>query len=48
MRILLEKTEFVKFLLDMGDDILNDSNDNIQLPDCCIAPINADVVQDIW
>jgi len=31
--------------LDMGDGILNDSNDNIQLPDCCIALINA--VQDI-
>jgi len=48
MRVLPEETEFAKFLLDMGDGILNDSNDNIQLPDCCIAPINADIVQDIY
>jgi len=41
IRVLPEETEFAKFLLDMGDDVLNDSNDNIQLPDCCIAPINA-------
>jgi len=34
MRVLSEETEFAKFLLDMGDGILNDSNDNIQLPDC--------------
>lgn len=27
---------------------VNDSNDNIELPDCCIAPINADIVQDIY
>ncbi|XP_011883968.1 PREDICTED: uncharacterized protein LOC105571104, partial [Vollenhovia emeryi] len=32
----------------MGDGILNDSNDNIQLPDCCIAPINADIIEDIY
>ncbi|XP_036148429.1 uncharacterized protein LOC118647495 [Monomorium pharaonis] len=47
-RVLPEKTEFAKFLLDIGDGKLNDSNDNIQLPDCCIAPINADIVQDIY
>ncbi|KYN14600.1 ATP-dependent DNA helicase PIF1 [Trachymyrmex cornetzi] len=48
MRVFPEETEFAKFLLDMGDGVLNDSNDNIQLPDCCIAPINADIVQDIY
>ncbi|XP_018404137.1 PREDICTED: uncharacterized protein LOC108780818 [Cyphomyrmex costatus] len=48
MRVLPEETEFAKFLLDMGDGVLNDSNDNIQLPNCCIAPINADIVQDIY
>jgi len=48
MRVLQEETEFAKFLLDMGDGILNDSNDNIQLPDYCIAPINANIVEDIY
>jgi len=48
MRVLLKKTEFAKFLLDMGDGILNDSNDNIQLPDCCIAPVDTNIVQDIY
>jgi len=48
MRVFPEETEFAKFLLDLGDGILNDSNDNIQLPDYCIAPINADVVEDIY
>jgi len=48
MRVLPEETKFAKFLLDMGDGVLNDSNDNIQLPDCCIASINADIVEDIY
>ncbi|KYN16225.1 DNA repair and recombination protein pif1, mitochondrial [Trachymyrmex cornetzi] len=48
MRVLPEEIEFAKFLLDIGDGILNDSNDNIQLPDCCIVPINTDIVQDIY
>ncbi|XP_025997032.2 ATP-dependent DNA helicase PIF2-like [Solenopsis invicta] len=48
MRVLPEETKFAKFLLDVGDGILNDSNDNIQLPDCCITPINADIVQDVY
>jgi len=34
--------------LNIGDDILNDSNDNIQLPDCCIAPTDADIVENIY
>ncbi|XP_011859152.1 PREDICTED: uncharacterized protein LOC105556668 [Vollenhovia emeryi] len=48
MRVFREETEFAKFLLDMGNGMLNDSNDNIELPDCCIAPINADIVEDIY
>jgi len=48
MRVLPEEIEFAKFLLDMGDGILNDSNDNIQIPECCIAPINVDIVEDIY
>lgn len=48
IRVLPEETKFAKFLLNLGDSILNDSNDNIQLPDCCIAPINADIVEGIY
>lgn len=48
MRVLPEESEFAKFLLHMGDGILNDSNDNIELPDYCIAPINANIVEDIY
>ncbi|XP_070165618.1 LOW QUALITY PROTEIN: uncharacterized protein [Polyergus mexicanus] len=48
MRVLPEEIEFAKFLLDMGDRLLNDSNDNIQIPECCIAPINVDIVEDIY
>jgi len=32
----------------MKDGILNDSNDNIQLPDYCIVSINANIVEDIY
>jgi len=45
MWILPETTEFAKFLMDMGDGILNDSKNNIQLSDCCIAPIDINIVQ---
>jgi len=48
MRVLPEETESAKFLLDMGDGILNDSNDNLQLSDCCITPLNADIVEDTY
>ncbi|XP_036143697.1 uncharacterized protein LOC118645901 [Monomorium pharaonis] len=48
MRVLPKETDFAKFLLDMGNGSLNNSNDNIQLPDCCIASINADIVEDIY
>lgn len=48
MRVLPEETEFAKFLLDMGDGILNDSNDNIQFSDYCIAFINVDIVEDTY
>jgi len=48
MRLLPEETEFAKFLLIMGDGILNDSNDNIELSDYCIAPIDVNIVEDIY
>jgi len=48
MRVFPEEIEFTKFLLDIGDGTLNDSNDNIQIPECCIAPIDANIVEDIY
>ncbi|XP_036143658.1 ATP-dependent DNA helicase pif1-like isoform X2 [Monomorium pharaonis] len=48
MRILREEIEFAKFLLDMGDGKLNDLNDNIEILECCVAPINVDIVEDIY
>jgi len=47
MRVHKEENEFAKFLLDI-DGILNDSNDNIQIPDCCIAPIDVDIIEHIY
>jgi len=32
----------------MGDSTLNDSNDNIQISKCYIAPINVDIIEDIY
>jgi len=48
MRVLPQEIEFAKFLLDMGDMKLNDFNDNIQVPECCLASSNADIVTDIY
>ncbi|XP_018400734.1 PREDICTED: ATP-dependent DNA helicase pif1-like, partial [Cyphomyrmex costatus] len=48
MRVLPEENEFAKFLLNMGDGVLNDSNDNVHLPDNCIASINANIAEDIY
>lgn len=48
VRVLPEEIEFAKFLLNIGDGKLNDSNDNIQIPECCIAPADADIVIDIY
>ncbi|XP_036143523.1 uncharacterized protein LOC118645856 [Monomorium pharaonis] len=48
MRVSLNEIEFAKFLIKMGDGKLNDSNDNIQIPECCIAPSDADIVTDIY
>jgi len=45
MRVLPEEIEFAKFLLDMGDGMLNDS---IQIPECYIASMDADIVKDIY
>ncbi|XP_025265716.1 uncharacterized protein LOC112638349 [Camponotus floridanus] len=43
-----KEIEFAKFVLDIGDGTLNDFNDNIQIPEYCIASNNADIVEDIY
>ncbi|XP_070517882.1 ATP-dependent DNA helicase pif1-like [Cardiocondyla obscurior] len=48
MRVKPEEIEFAKFLLDMGDGKVNDSENNIQMPQCCIAPAKANIVIDIF
>ncbi|XP_070529768.1 ATP-dependent DNA helicase pif1-like [Cardiocondyla obscurior] len=48
MRVKPEEIEFAKFLLDMGDGKVNDSENNIQIPQCCIAPAKANIVIDIF
>ncbi|XP_018307764.1 uncharacterized protein, partial [Mycetomoellerius zeteki] len=48
MRVLSEEPEFANFLLDLGDGNLNDSNNNIQIPQCCIASPDTDIVADIY
>lgn len=46
MRALPQEQEFSKFLLDVGDGILNDTNNNIKLPERCI--VNSDIVEYIY
>jgi len=33
--------------MDMRNGILNNFNDNIQLLDCCTAPVDVNIVQDM-
>ena len=37
MRVIDEDISFPKFVLDVGNDDLNDSNDNIDIPERCIT-----------
>ncbi|XP_043266625.1 ATP-dependent DNA helicase pif1-like [Venturia canescens] len=48
MRVLPNEVEFAKFLLDIGDGLLNDANDNLQIPERCLAPPNQDIVEDTY
>ncbi|XP_044012567.1 uncharacterized protein LOC122855319 [Aphidius gifuensis] len=45
MRTLPEETEFAKYLLDLGDGILNDNNSNILAPERCVAKRTDDIVE---
>ncbi|XP_043463735.1 uncharacterized protein LOC122499439 [Leptopilina heterotoma] len=48
MRTLSEETEFAKFLLSVGDGILNDKNNNLLLPEKCVASKSDDIVRTIF
>ena len=48
MRVLPEELEFAKFLIDVGDGILNDQNDCIEIPEHCIIPENECIVREIF
>ncbi|XP_044005873.1 uncharacterized protein LOC122850880 [Aphidius gifuensis] len=48
MRTLPEEKEFSKYLLDVGNGVLNDKNDNIIAPEQCIAENNEDIVESIF
>ncbi|XP_044005460.1 uncharacterized protein LOC122850368 [Aphidius gifuensis] len=45
MRTLPEETEFAKYLLDLGDGVLNDNNSNILAPKQCVAKRTEDIVE---
>ena len=46
MRVLPNEVEFAQFLLDVGDGILNDQYDNLQVPVRCLAAADRDIVED--
>ena len=48
MRVLPNEVEFAQFLLDVGDGILNDQDDNLQVPIRCRAAANQDIVEDTY
>ncbi|XP_058790183.1 ATP-dependent DNA helicase PIF1-like [Phymastichus coffea] len=48
MRVLPHEIEFAKYLLDVGNGTINDTDNNIQLPHHCILPSNECIVQNIF
>ena len=48
MRALPEEKEFMQYLSDLGEGKLNDSNDNIILPDHCICEQDSDIAEIIF
>ena len=48
MRVLPNEINFAKFLLDIGDGKLNDTHDNLTLPEHCILEPNVNVAQHIF
>jgi len=48
MRLLPNEIEFAKYLLYMGNGILNDYNDYIQILEYFIASFDDDIIVDIY
>ncbi|XP_044005453.1 uncharacterized protein LOC122850360 [Aphidius gifuensis] len=48
MRTLPEETEFAKYLLDVGDGVLNDNNNYIIAPEKCIANTTESIVDTMF
>ena len=48
MRVLPNEVEFAQFLLDVGDGILNDRDDNLQILVGCLATADRDIVEDTY
>ena len=44
MRTLLEEANFAIFLLDVGDGVLNDDDNNFIIPHSCLAIADLDIV----
>ena len=43
-----EEANFIKFLSDLRDGVLNDNDNNFIIPDHCIAMSDSDIVDDIY
>ncbi|XP_058797002.1 ATP-dependent DNA helicase pif1-like [Phymastichus coffea] len=48
MRVLPNEIEFSKFLLNVGHGTLNDQNDCVNLPEHCILPPTANIIESIF
>ena len=48
MRTLPEEANFAEFLLDVGDGVLNDDDNNFIIPHSCLAIADSDIVDDIY
>ena len=48
MRTLPEEANFAEFLLDVGDGVLNDDDNNVIIPHSCLANADSDIVGDIY
>ena len=46
MRTLPEEANFAKFLLDVGDGVLNDDDNNFIISPSCLAIADSDIVDD--
>ena len=48
MRTLPEEANFAKWLLDVGDGVLNDDDKNFSIPHSCLVIADSDIVDDIY